>query len=145
MNDSMIKAWNKKVKSDDQVYILGDFSFATPILTNAILHNLNGRKYMILGNHDSWAKDKSLHSHFEFIKDYFVLKTQYNQEKVKLILSHFPFYVWDSKHYGSIHLYGHVHNARPELNQFLGKAYNVGVDVNNYEPVSLNEIMSKII
>ena len=56
----------------------------------------------------------------------------------KVILSHYPFASWDCKHYGSIHLHGHVH-GRPM--EGLGRAYDVGVDVRNFMTVTLEELV----
>jgi len=58
---------------------------------------------------------------------------------------HYPIAVWDRQHYGSIHLYGHVHanigNYHP-LHLKLKNAYNVGVDVCHFEPKTLAELMA---
>jgi calcineurin-like phosphoesterase family protein len=145
MNNTFINNWNRKVTNNDEIVINGDFAFCNGDRANELLRQLNGKKFLIIGNHDHFLKyktfDKSL---FEWIKDYYMLKTQYKGEKIKIVLSHYPFYRWDCKHHGSIHLYGHVHNTQLGLNELLGKAYNVGVDVNNYEPISLDEILGKL-
>jgi len=38
--------------------------------------------------------------------------------------------------------YGHIHEAKLDVE--IKNSYNVGVDVNGYEPVSLEEILEKI-
>ena len=145
MNNTIIDNWNKTVNKKDSVYILGDLGFTNVNLLNETMNLLNGKKYLIRGNHDHFIKKKGFDmSNFEWIKDYFLLTTQINNEKVKFIMSHFPFYTWDSKHYGSIHLYGHVHNSNLELNTILGNAFNVGVDVNGFKPVELDYIYHEI-
>lgn len=143
MNEVMINKWNAKVKKNDDVYILGDFIFSDGSTANTIISNLNGRKYLIRGNHDSFLKDNVFNrSLFEWIKDYYVLK----QNNLKFVLFHYPIQVWDCKHHNSIHLYGHVHsnkeNHHPLLVE-LGKAYNVGVDVNDFEPISLEAVLER--
>ena len=60
MNEHMITQWNKKVRKNDEVVILGDFSIEKGEKTNEILHRLNGKKYLIIGNHDRYLKDKKL-------------------------------------------------------------------------------------
>ena len=57
MNECMIRRWNDTVKSDDEIYVIGDmFSWSgtgrDPEKLNAVLHRLNGRIYLIIGNHD---------------------------------------------------------------------------------------------
>lgn len=53
MNQLMVQRWNRKVGTKDEVVVLGDFSLGTAEQTNFLLEQLNGRKYLILGNHDS--------------------------------------------------------------------------------------------
>ena len=52
MDKAIIDNWNRKVTDDDDVYILGDFSYKSedPI---EYLKKLNGRKHLIVGNHDN--------------------------------------------------------------------------------------------
>ena len=53
-NDSeLIRRWNERVTDEDDVYILGDFSWCGPTRTTHILQQLKGRKHLIRGNHDS--------------------------------------------------------------------------------------------
>ena len=52
MNETLIRNWNRKVKKDDLVYILGDISWGNDEETCAIFARLNGRKVLIKGNHD---------------------------------------------------------------------------------------------
>ena len=142
MNKVLIDNWNDTVTDKDEVYILGDFSFHGIEATQSIIRKLNGQKYLILGNHDHVCKKSSVKEMFAWTKDYYTLK--YNN--VKFVLFHYPIASWDCKHHGSIHLYGHVHSNKDNYHPLLielGKAYNVGVDVNNYEPVSLEEVLDK--
>lgn len=71
MNEYMIQRWNEKVRSCDETVILGDFSFGDAMQTNSLLKQLNGKKYLIEGNHDRYLKyrrfDKNL---FEWIEPY---------------------------------------------------------------------------
>ena len=53
MNDYMLKQWNSKVRNRDEVVILGDLSWGKSEETNQLLQKLNGRLYLIQGNHDS--------------------------------------------------------------------------------------------
>lgn len=52
MNRQLILNWNKVVQWDDTVFILGDFCFGQKTRWEKILPQLNGNKYLILGNHD---------------------------------------------------------------------------------------------
>ena len=52
MNDYMIAKWNAKVRKNDEVIILGDFSYGNEEETREVLNKLNGKLFLILGNHD---------------------------------------------------------------------------------------------
>lgn len=138
MNTHMIKNWNEKVEPDDDIYILGDLIFGKGQNANDILNQLNGKKYLVKGNHDSFLRDKKFDRDLlVWVKDYYVLK--YNNRK--FVLFHYPIQVWDCRHYDSIHLYGHVHSKT--INK-IPNSYNVGVDVNNFTPISIEEIIEKV-
>ena len=51
-NESLIKNWNKVVKKEDDIFHLGDFGFGTKEELKSIFNRLNGKKYLIMGNHD---------------------------------------------------------------------------------------------
>ena len=55
MHATMIRRWNKVVKTNDQVYIIGDFLYkGTAQEANQILSQLKGKKYLIRGNHEKY-------------------------------------------------------------------------------------------
>lgn len=61
-----------------------------------------------------------------------------------MILCHFPLSDWNGKHRGSYHIYGHIHNNRDEVFEFMKmqeRALNAGCMLNNYEPVTLDELI----
>jgi calcineurin-like phosphoesterase family protein len=65
---------------------------------------------------------------------------------LKIVLFHYPVQTWDCKHHGSIHLYGHIHSNIGDhpMDYIIPNSYNVGVDVNNFEPISLEEVLIKL-
>ncbi|MHC6204298.1 metallophosphoesterase [Breznakiellaceae bacterium SP9] len=148
MNKTLIQNWNSCITAGDAVYILGDLVFkGTGSEVNKIIEKLNGKKYLIKGNHDKFIDDTSFNvNNFEWIKDYYVL----NYEKIKFILFHYPIFEWDGYFGDAIHLYGHVHNSgnnKEQSKRFetLGKrAINVGVDVNSYCPISIQTIIKMV-
>ena len=73
MNEYMIAQWNSRVRKRDEVVILGDFCISKKgEVANAILERLNGKKYLIIGNHDHFIANKQFDpSHFEWITRYF--------------------------------------------------------------------------
>jgi len=145
MDEALIKNWNASVKSKDEIYILGDFTMRPAAEAHNYLKQLNGRKYFIKGNHDKFLKKgfEPYMDYFEWVKDYYMLHA-YGK---CFILFHYPILEWANYYRGSIHLHGHVHNRNNtiELTKDLrSRAFNVGVDVNGYKPVSITEILKCI-
>ena len=126
MNAHMIERWNGKVRANDEVVILGDFSLSKSASNvNDLLETLNGKKCLITGNHDKYLDmrkfDKNL---FEWIADY----KELHDNKRKVILSHYPVFCYNGQYRtdisGNPHtymLYGHVHNTFDEklINEFI--------------------------
>lgn len=136
MHETLINNWNFCVKPRDMIYLLGDFSFLSSDNTKEILARLNGQIYFILGNHDKKKRIDSCIDRFIWMKDYFELK----YEKQKMILSHYPFLTWHGSHRGTWNLHGHCHNSLDKSLNKYAKRFDVGVDANNYFPVSFEEI-----
>ncbi|MCK9417616.1 hydrolase [Candidatus Dojkabacteria bacterium] len=140
MDDKLIQYWNEKVTKKDNVFILGDFFWKANVeYCKNILEQLNGHKYMIIGSHDHFIKKIELQKYFVFVKKYHV----YKKENIRAVLFHNPLFSWDGMDHGVYHFFGHVHNKYICINGNT-MAYNVGVDVNNFTPVSLNEIFNKL-
>lgn len=119
MNEYMTEQWNQKVRKNDEVVILGDFSIAKGEKTNELLHRLKGKKYLIVGNHDRFLNDKTFDRNlFKWIEPYMEL----NDNKRKVILSHYPVFCYNGQYRLNDQgepkvymLYGHVHNTFDEL------------------------------
>ena len=87
MNQYMIQKWNKRVRKNDEVVVLGDFSFGKAEETNKILESLHGRIFLIRGNHDKFLNKPGFNiSRFEWVKDY----AEMNDDGRKVILCHYP-------------------------------------------------------
>lgn len=140
MNETIVTNWNSVVEKGDLVYILGDFAmrWQDPKQVYDILERLNGQKFLVRGNHDRLHKDAKFRSYFEFIKDYETV----NDDGRMVVLFHYPIEDWNGRFRGSYHLFGHIHqnekNAHP-----MPRRYNVSVDVNNYTPQTLNQLIEK--
>lgn len=55
MGEHLIARWNDTVGPDDEVFVLGDFSFKRAVMASH-LPRLNGKKHLICGNHDPFFK-----------------------------------------------------------------------------------------
>ena len=139
MDKTLIKNFNSVVGENDILYILGDFTMSgsyTKCLRYREQINCK-RIHLVLGNHD---KRNIHHDYFESVQDYEELK----MNGIKLCLSHYPFLSWNSRDRGSIMCHGHIHsnkrsNATNRWQRIL--RYDVGVDANDYKPVSIEEII----
>jgi calcineurin-like phosphoesterase family protein len=61
MDQLMIARWNERVKANDTVYIVGDLMFRASAHPSTYLDKLNGKKHLIVGNHDrQWMKKLTL-------------------------------------------------------------------------------------
>lgn len=146
MDRVLIENWNKKVKKNDTVYIIGDIVWDKKKVAH-YMEQLAGKKVLITGNHDSdWAKREDCTKHFEFVVPY--LETNLNGHPITMC--HYPMLEWKSSREKShrklgYHIHGHIHNRIADEYRYLFRefnALNAGVDINNFEPVSFDELIS---
>ena len=144
MNEYMIRQWNSKVRKNDEVVVLGDFSVGKGLETNEVLKRLNGAKFLITGNHDRFLEDRKFDEKlFRWIRPYWEVK----DNKRKVILSHYPIICYNGQYRidkegkaGTYMLYGHVHNTYDEklVSQFMDITRKSIVKlVNEEEPRSI--------
>lgn len=150
LHDSwLINKWNSTVSKKDHIYILGDFSFRNTDDTKKLLSKLNGKKFLIVGNHDgSCTKTDRL-------KDYFVEITQlkevtfkaknfpFLEENFNVFMCHYPMVTWPGKHAGVVQAHGHCHGRLDEFNKdSTDLRYDVGLDSTegNYKILSLEDL-----
>ena len=140
MDEALIENWNNRVNSDDEVYHLGDVALCSPNKLQEILARLNGRIYLIAGNHDKSAKacrDIALNG-LKTIPNLEISDPDGYQGKQLIVLFHYAMRVWQASHYGTYHLYGHSHGELPDDPNSL--SFDVGVDCHNYAPINYDEI-----
>ena len=154
MNEKLIENWNNVVQPDSTVFHLGDFAWGHNWMP--ILNRLNGHKILIMGNHDFKNKDSIA---FKKGFDYVCQQLYINIEHRKVILNHCPMLCYGGTYRVDsdkvYQLFGHVHSGpyNTELNAGLDierlhnlfpTQYDVGVDNNNFTPVSWYEVNEKI-
>lgn len=147
---ALIAGINEVVRADDELYILGDFTIREDddfvrTWLDAIACK---RRHLIVGNHDCAAA--------LFAPGAFVDFADYREIRVDgrlCCLSHYPMLDWNrGDTYYATHdpgaeafmLHGHVHARGPQANRANAQAgvlrYDVGVDANDYRPVSFEDI-----
>ena len=138
MNEFLCAKWNEKVGGDDSVYIVGDFAF-DDAAAQKIFPLLNGRKHLILGNHDKLSSE-SLNM-FESVNQIVPVF----DEGRSVCLCHYPLLSYENSVYGGYHIFGHIHNNQSDLAfnivKNIPRIYNCGVDVNDFEPKTLNDLV----
>ena len=141
MDRHLINEWNRWVPRDGHVFVLGDFSMSKGEKTSEILRLLNGKKYLVIGNHDRGLNLRNK-EYFKWVKPYHEQKIEVDENKYRLIMSHYPFRSWNHMHHGSWNLHGHCHNNLPRVPCQL----DVGVDSAKYllgrwKPFSMDEVV----
>lgn len=139
MNTALIENWNARVKDDDTVYLLGDVSFLPASRTDEILAVLKGKIHLIRGNHDK--KSKLNFGRFASVNDLLGVKIQepgFQGKGQYIVMCHFALKVWEHRHHGAWHIYGHSHGSMPDDPK--SKSIDIGVDCHGYKPVSFAEL-----
>ncbi len=101
MDRILVERWNSAVAEEDEVFMLGDFGAVGR--EAEFLGRLQGRKFLVKGNHDRKSNQYYRLAGFEEVYDHPVIIEGF------WILSHEPLYVNSHMPYGN--LFGHVHNS----------------------------------
>lgn len=148
MNEKLIENWNNVVPKDGIVFHLGDFAFGGSQLWKEVLSKLNGHIYLILGNHDRKNLRDGYMEHFELI----VPQMQIEIDNHSVYLNHYPFLCYGGSYRDVIQLFGHVHTSKSKntgkdferLQYLMPTQYDVGVDFNDFKPISWQEVKQKV-
>lgn len=147
MNETLIKNWNNVVEKDSHVFHLGDFAFGGSALFNSICPRLNGTIHLILGNHDFKNFREGYSKYFADITQQMYIQI----DGKSIYLNHNPFLCFGGAWRGKEavwQLFGHVHSSPTQatgldiqrLVNLFPTQYDVGVDNNNYTPVSFQQV-----
>ena len=146
-DETLIKNWNDVVPEDGIVFHLGDVGFGDPDRINEILKQLNGKIYLVIGNHD-WRRIVNDHKwRFEDMTQQINMKIG----KRHIILNHYPMLAFGGAWRGedaTYQLFGHVHTSpytdegldQLRMKMLFTSQYDVGVDNNSFKPISWNDV-----
>ena len=142
MNKDLTERWNSVVSDGDDVYMLGDFCRRKPY---PYLEKLNGNIIWIRGNHDRTKQIKEAKKMGIPVYQ----RTHFEYGGYRFLLNHKPV-LFDTDERSDPHvknldgydyvLCGHVHE-KWKVNQ---KNINVGVDVWDFTPVNIKDIIKLI-
>ena len=146
MNETLIDSWNSTVGKDDIVFHLGDFAMGGSAEWSRFLKRLNGKIYLILGNHDMKTIGKGF-SRFEYV----TMQMLINIGGQRIYLNHYPFLCYGGAYRNTWQLFGHVHTSphrtgldSSRLAHLFPSQYDVGVDNNDFKPMSYEQVSAKI-
>lgn len=166
MHETLIRNYNSVVPENGVCYFLGDIGFADVMKVRNIITRLNGRKVCVKGNHD-----KSYGFLYNVGFDLVLNSASIILGKELITMSHFPLldlYREDTsgmngsmpgenwhregkyskvalENRDQFHLHGHIHSPNNgQSKRIEGRQFDVGVDANNYRPVSISQIESFI-
>lgn len=168
MSRVLVNNYNAAVPKDGLCYFIGDMGLCKDEVLNKVMKQLNGTKVLVLGNHDN--NPNSMYNRgFDVVTYGITLLIA----KKRVTLSHCPLYgvyredvsrmerategenwhgetkprmkIFTTKDEGQYHLHGHIHSPNGgKSSKILDRQYDVGVDANNYRPVSISQIESFI-
>lgn len=129
MNEAIIANWNDTVEKDDEVFFVGDVG------NPEYVSKLNGKKYLIKGNHDKLSNEEYRAAGFAEVYDYPIIYNDF------WIVSHEPVYVNMNMPYANI--FGHVHNS-PLYKTVSARSYCVSLERLDYKPVLFEDIAAAV-
>lgn len=128
MDECIADNWNSVVRDCDVIYHLGDVYMGAS--GREILPKLNGRKRLILGNHDN-GKDQNLHAAFQKITVWRMFS------EFGALLTHVPVHVTALKP-GMVNVHGHIHNRQSPT----GMHVNASVEAVGYRPIEIEVLLA---
>ena len=153
MEKTIVDNINKVVKLNDVLILVGDTCLGKKESWVRFLDALNTKNIIvIMGNHDKWAnipKDRVI-----LVADSIRLKAL----NKNFLVSHYPYRVgWWRAFWRRLHpatrskqrpldtglwlLHGHTHH-KVQMVDYHPRMLNVGVDANDFKPISMDEIVS---
>ena len=100
------------------------------------------RIILLRGNHDP-RDDPEFDALFESVHDILSIKGWASGDvsgPERVVLCHYALRIWQGRHNGSLHLYGHSHGTLEEI----GRSTDVGVDSWEYAPVEIDQVLAML-
>jgi len=138
-DEHIIAKWNDVVSKRDVTYILGDVTMEKKS-PYALLDKLNGRKHVVMGNHDRRQDVEALLKHVDSVAG----MVQYKG----IILTHCPIHPMELDYRFPKNIHGHIHDKQVMLGglpiEIPDERYIcVSCERVNYTPRTLEELLNK--
>ena len=131
MNEKLIENCNKVVKHDSVLY-MGDVCFGGIQTVRNIMPRLNGRKRLILGNHDN-VKGHELWRYFEKVDLW------KNFDDHDFVVTHIPI-IPENFRKVKYNVHGHIHRKPDQSPVHL----NISCEMTGYAPIHLDEVKERL-
>lgn len=140
--ETVVSNINRIVKPEDELLILGDCILSDDVAGMNYLRQLNGHKFLAIGNHDTNKRIAQYKTENIFEDIQYGYRFDYN--KMTFWCQHYPCRMGNYKDkHPTIALTGHTHS--PDKFQYMEDGdYNVALDAHNCRPISIEEIFSDI-
>jgi len=147
MNRELIRNYNSVVNPEDHVLWVGDAFFCGVQEAKTIMSYLNGKKSLVLGNHDR-SSAKMVEMGFEMVTKQVMISIAGTPVRI----SHYPYYGDSGDHEeryterrppmndSEILIHGHTHSKE----QLKDRMIHVGVDAWDYTPVYCGRLYSLV-
>ena len=160
MGRALIENWNSVVGPEDIVVTMGDFFwFNDSHSIKKVVNQLNGTIYLVLGNHDKRESFRRCDPEKLIILDgisHIFLRCEdenrWYEKTFEIVCSHYPLMTWSHRDRGASNVFGHIHSGLlrsgddydQNLPLWKGQQLDVGVDNQNFTPVSFEDILSQL-
>ena len=145
MNEQQIAKWNSVVGVDDDVYVLGDLMLGSNTAGLACIARLNGRIHIVLGNHDTSAREALYRDLYNVVEVAQAIKIKFN--KHHFFMSHYPAMTGNLENENlkqmTLNLFGHTHQTK-NFYEDRPYMYHVGVDSHDGYPVNLYDVLDEM-
>lgn len=155
-DQTLIQNWNDTVPEDAVVFHLGDFCYkggGFPTIQH-LRGQLHGQIFLIRGNHDPDTRKRQnlqkLQQFFGGVYD----QLEITVDGQRILLNHYPLLTWPHAfgQHPTWQLFGHVHLRKGVAGSdaFIVEQccrptqYEVGVDLNDYRPISFHQLKERI-
>ena len=129
----IIENWKHFIQPEDVVFHLGDLALGKKEDTETLVPLLNGKVYLMRGNHDRRSIAFYQALGITLVKDPYRMETA---SGMQLVFSHRPIVPLPP---GMLNLHGHIHNnPAPELGP---RHVNLSIEVRQYRPWKLGDVL----
>ena len=132
-DEFLMDMWNTYIPAGSTVYCLGDMAFNEAGLKK--FQKLHGNKFVIQGNHDPAMQ--TLAKYFHWVG---AMKTKSSKDGVHTIMTHIPIHFASMERW-HLNIHGHTHAQHVDSD----KHFNVCVEATQYVPMTLEEIIAKVV